>query len=697
MARRTLRLRLRSARLRILASYLVLLLFSTVVGTIALREVLNARAGERVDDALVQESEEFRRLARDGRDPRTGERFGNDVGAIFEVFLQRNVPGEGEAFYTYIGGDFFDARFASGLRAIRIAEIDAAAIATESVVGEAELEDGRRVRYLAVPVRAGGDASGVFAVAIDLTSELEEVNDALQVAAGVGIGVLLLASLLAWVVAGRVLAPLRDLRDTARSIGESDLTGRIAVEGDDELAGLARTFNEMLDRLETAFASQKAFISDAGHELRTPITIIRGHLDVMGDDPEERRETLELVRDELDRMGRLVNDLLLLARAEPARLPPARDARPRRPDPRAVRQGLRRWPSATGASAAVGSGRIVADRQRLTQALMNLSQNAVAHTHEGDAVELGSQLANGDVRLWVRDTGPGVPEHEQARIFERFARAERLRQPRRRRGAGTRHHTRDRRGPRRPRRAGQPPGRRRSLHRRHPDRATAGGAPEVKRILIAEDEPRLSSFLEKGLRSNGFMTTVAEDGAKASVLARDDEFDLLVLDLGLPGKDGVEVLRELRASGQRMPVIILTARDDVSDKVSGLEGGADDYVTKPFRFEELLARVRVRLRDERTVERTVLKAGAIALDLRTRRASADGRTVDLTAREFTMLEVLIRHAGQVLSREQLLSHVWGYDYDPGSNVVDVYVGYLRKKLGSEAIETVRGMGYRLSA
>jgi two-component system, OmpR family, response regulator len=144
-----------------------------------------------------------------------------------------------------------------------------------------------------------------------------------------------------------------------------------------------------------------------------------------------------------------------------------------------------------------------------------------------------------------------------------------------------------------------------------------------------------------------------------------------------------------------MPVIILTARDDVSDKVGGLEGGADDYVTKPFRFEELLARVRARLRDERTVERTVLRAGSVVLDLRTRRASTDGRTVDLTAREFTMLEVLIRHAGQVLSREQLLSHVWGYDYDPGSNVVDVYIGYLRRKLGSNSIETVRGMGYRL--
>jgi len=219
----------------------------------------------------------------------------------------------------------------------------------------------------------------------------------------------------------------------------------------------------------------------------------------------------------------------------------------------------------------------------------------------------------------------------------------------------------------------------------------------LNRILIAEDEPRLASFLEKGLRANGFVTTIVGDGITASTMARDDEFDLLVLDLGLPGRDGTVVLRELRATGQRMPVVILTARDDVSDTVAGFEGGADDYVTKPFRFEELLARVRARLRDERSVEPTVLRAGEMTLDLRTRRASTDGHTIDLTAREFTMLEVLIRHAGQVLSREQLLSHVWGYDYDPGSNVVDVYVGYLRKKLGPDSIETVRGMGYRLAA
>jgi two-component system, OmpR family, response regulator len=217
----------------------------------------------------------------------------------------------------------------------------------------------------------------------------------------------------------------------------------------------------------------------------------------------------------------------------------------------------------------------------------------------------------------------------------------------------------------------------------------------MSRILIVEDEPRLAAFLEKGLRAQGYATTVVADGTQASAIARDEEFDLLVLDLGLPGKTGADVLRDLRLAGQRMPVLILTARDDLDTTVAGLEGGADDYVTKPFRFEELLARIRARLRDEPTADVTVLEAGDLTLDLRSRRASVRGQTVELSAREFTMLEVLLRHAGQVLSREQLLSHVWGYDYDPGSNVVDVYVGYLRRKLGPDAIETVRGMGYRL--
>jgi len=217
----------------------------------------------------------------------------------------------------------------------------------------------------------------------------------------------------------------------------------------------------------------------------------------------------------------------------------------------------------------------------------------------------------------------------------------------------------------------------------------------VSRILIVEDEPRISSFIEKGLTANGFTTSVTQSGNDGLMLADSGEFDLLILDIGLPDRDGFDVLRELRTRNKTLPVVILTARDGVPDKVQGLEGGADDYVTKPFSFEELLARVRVRLRGERAPEETVLTAGDVSLDLRTRRINVSGRDIELTAREFVLAETFFRHPGQVLSREQLLSRVWGYDYDPGSNIVDVYVGYLRRKIGDERIRTVRGMGYRL--
>jgi DNA-binding response OmpR family regulator len=217
----------------------------------------------------------------------------------------------------------------------------------------------------------------------------------------------------------------------------------------------------------------------------------------------------------------------------------------------------------------------------------------------------------------------------------------------------------------------------------------------VSRVLLVEDEPRIAAFVEKGLRANGFATTTVDEGASALALARTGEFDLVVLDLGLPDMDGLDVLRELRRTDRDLPVVILTARDSVHDTVAGLEGGADDYVTKPFRFEELLARIRVRLRDDRGPEETVLSVGDASLDLRTRRASVSGHVVELSAREFALAEMFFRHPGQVLSRQQLLSHVWGYDFEPGSNVVDVYVGYLRKKLGKGVISSVRGMGYRL--
>jgi DNA-binding response OmpR family regulator len=219
----------------------------------------------------------------------------------------------------------------------------------------------------------------------------------------------------------------------------------------------------------------------------------------------------------------------------------------------------------------------------------------------------------------------------------------------------------------------------------------------MNRILIAEDEPRISDFIRKGLRSNGFTPTVVADGVSALDHAMSGEFDLLILDIGLPMLDGFTVLERLRGSASSMPVIILTARDSVTDTVAGLEGGADDYVAKPFRFEELLARVRLRLRDVGSQEATVLTHGPVRLDLRTRRVRVGEKVMDLSAREFALLEVFLRNPEQVLSREQLLSHVWGYDFDPGSNVVDVYVRYLRRKLGAERIETVRGMGYRLTA
>jgi two-component system, OmpR family, response regulator QseB len=224
----------------------------------------------------------------------------------------------------------------------------------------------------------------------------------------------------------------------------------------------------------------------------------------------------------------------------------------------------------------------------------------------------------------------------------------------------------------------------------------------MNRILIVEDESRISAFLEKGLQANGFSTFVVNNGSEAARMALGSDFDLMILDLGLPGKDGMSVLEELRGQGAQLPIIILSAKDEVLSKVNGLESGADDYVTKPFRFEELLARVRVRLRPSTlssgsSSDDFMVKFKEVALDLRTRRAWVNEQQVELSAKEFTLAEVFLRHPDQVLSREQLLNHVWGYDYDPGSNIVDVYVGYLRKKLKTDRIETVRGIGYRLSA
>ncbi len=412
----------RSARARILASYLILLAFSTLASVAAIRQVLLVRLDDRIDETLVQESEEFRRLA-GGRDPRNGEPFGTDVRRLFDVYLARNVPSEGEALITLVEGRPYKTSRTD--RADYAFETDQERVASwrglpQSKRGAVDTPAGP-ARYLTLPVRAQDRTLGTFVVVNFLEGEREEVAEAVRITGGVGLGVLLLASVLAYFAAGRVLAPLRGLDDTARAITDSDLTRRITLEGDDEIAELGRTFNRMLDRLEGAFASQRNLVRDAGHELRTPITIVRGHLELLGDDPVERRETVALVTDELDRMSRFVDELLLLARAE-------------RPDflrfetvdlatlseellAKAQALAPREWRLESTAR-----GKIVADRQRLTQAAVSLAENAVRHTGDSAAISLGTAFEHGEVRIWVSDDGPGIPVAEQRRVFDRLTR-----------------------------------------------------------------------------------------------------------------------------------------------------------------------------------------------------------------------------------------------------------------------------------
>lgn len=221
----------------------------------------------------------------------------------------------------------------------------------------------------------------------------------------------------------------------------------------------------------------------------------------------------------------------------------------------------------------------------------------------------------------------------------------------------------------------------------------------MSRILIAEDDRGIADFIERGLKAAGYACDVVDNGPAAFAMARSNEFDLMILDLGLPHMDGSDVLTQLRALKVDVPIIVLTARTQVGDRVKALEGGADDYMPKPFQFAELLARMRLRL-----AARTPTSGGSdpgrlerddMVLDMRTHRVLINNKWKDLSRREMGLLETFMRHPGQILSRTQLLSMVWGMDFDPGSNVVDVYIRTLRKKIGSERIETVRGAGYRL--
>ncbi|MGB3518441.1 MAG: ATP-binding protein [Elainellaceae cyanobacterium] len=421
------------ARTRISISYVVLILFFTGVSIPVIYQLLFTRVQERIERSVNQEAEEFQRLVK-GQDPRTGEPFGKDAQAIFEVFLSRNIPEDDEFLLTLLDGQLY----AYSPRQLPVSLqpgsdlIQAWAVAQEAVQGTVITIDGPIV-YRLEPLIIDQEWLGVFAVAHTTAREQGEVNQATLIIVQVMFAVLTLSVVLAWFVAGKVLAPLKVLTNTARSIGESDLSQRIPVQGSGDLAELATTFNEMMDRLQAAFASQRNFIDDAGHELRTPITIIRGHLELMGHDPEEQQETQALLLDELDRMSRFVEDLILLAKTEHPDFLQQETI-----DVAVLTEELlikgKALASRNWQLDRVAKGKIVGDRQRITQAMMNLAQNATQHTQVGDTIAFGSSIGLSTVNFWVRDTGSGVAPSDQERIFERFARA--AHQQRRSDGAG---------------------------------------------------------------------------------------------------------------------------------------------------------------------------------------------------------------------------------------------------------------------
>ena len=411
-----------SARGRVLG-WILLLVGSAVLGSVLVsRQVLLNGVDQHVAEELTHEASEFRAFAASNLDPNTGKVY-RSADELLARYLERNFPEYGETSFSLVDGR--PARLSPGNPPARL-DTDPAFIA--HVASAARPASGSwpstagQVRYAVIPVSVAGDPTQGTLVAVvfrdQLRSEADRVVRILAIVAAIS---LLLAGLAGWAVAGRVLAPVRAMRRTAEAITESDLTGRIVVAGNDDVAALARTFNTMLDRLQSAFTAQRQFIDDAGHELRTPITVVRGHLELMGDDPEDRSASVALVVDELERMRRIVDDLLLLAKAE-------------RPDfltPGAVEladltvdvvskagpMAQRLWKVD-----AIAEQVIHADRQRLTQALMQLASNAARHTERGDEIGVGSAVLGDRVRLWVRDTGEGIAPGDQARIFDRFAR-----------------------------------------------------------------------------------------------------------------------------------------------------------------------------------------------------------------------------------------------------------------------------------
>jgi signal transduction histidine kinase len=407
-----------SARTRILGWYVLLLAVALASALLIQRSYLLDQVVSDADLALDQEVGEMRQLA-GGVDPDTGEPFAGDVRAIFDTYFERNVPLVDEVVVTFVDGEPYKTGI-TGPRLEGSELLDRWAAVSTPVRDQIDTSDGP-IRYLAVPLVDGDTTGGVFVVAVLLGPQIQAVEGVVRVGAVVLGSIFVLASVVAWLAAGEVLRPVRLVTEAAQEISESDLSQRIPVDGDDEVAQLARTFNEMLERLEEAFETQRQFVDDAGHELRTPITVIRGQLELMSDDPVERKETIDLVTDELDRMSRIVEDLLALARSEQPDFIETR--------PIDLVEFLEELSMKASALAGVevpvvasNPGVFEGDRQRLTQAVMNLTRNAFEHGPQGVEVGIGGLTDATETRIWVSDDGPGIPPEVQERLFERFYR-----------------------------------------------------------------------------------------------------------------------------------------------------------------------------------------------------------------------------------------------------------------------------------
>lgn len=414
-----------SVRTRIVGGILLIVTLAVAVIVVATGRSMFTRIDSATAAELGHEAEKLRTFAV-GVDPDTGAAFAS-VPEMLRAYLSRAVPEADETLFSVVDGR---AHLRSaGSPPVRL-DRDAAFIA--EVAATTRPRTGRIITtagpavYAVLPVAAAVGTpttapTAALVVVEFLQPERDEAWATILLMSVVSVIALLAALLAGWLVAGRILAPIRDVRETAALISDTDLARRIDVSGADDVAQLAATFNRMLDRLEASFDGQRRFLDDAGHELRTPITIIRGHLDVMRDDPADREETLRLVNDELGRMSRLVDDLILLARAErPGFLimAPA-DLADLVVDTLAkmTALGTRTW-----SIDAMPSGQALVDEQRLAQALLQLGRNAVDHTRDGDAISIGGDIAAGRIRLWVTDTGSGIAPDDQKRIFERFDR-----------------------------------------------------------------------------------------------------------------------------------------------------------------------------------------------------------------------------------------------------------------------------------